>query len=460
MKRQNRIAFFNILSVLLINSIPFFTGSLFSRLLGTSGYGSLKIYNIWASVIAILFTLQTQSTLVNARVEYSLEEQDSYASSVMSLSVLVFLLCGTAVLIFIEPISELLRLEPMLIGLMLLQAFGTFSLNFLNTKFVYEFKAGKNMLTSLSLTLITLGLSLILILQLPQQIRYYGRVIAIAVTYGVIGIPACIYILAKGKTFIRRDYWKFCIALAVPSVFYNLSDLLLGQSDQVMLQQMLSETEVGQYSLAWTFGNVMFVIFGALNKTWCPFFFDEMKQGKRKSMWEKTANFLELFTVLSVGFILLAAEVYHFYASPDYWASTNLIPLFVSSYYLNFLCTFPVNFEYYHKRTKMVAAVTIAASLLNIVLNYFMIRWIGMAGAALATLISHGSQLVIHYLYCRYHLGDYPFGVRRWWKYAAAYFFMVVFVSVTGDFWMLRWGVGAALGLWELLRIRKRKVLI
>ena len=70
MKRQNRVAFFNILSTILLNGISIITGPLFSRLLGNSGFGVLKIYNIWVSVIAIAFTLQTQQTLVNARVEW------------------------------------------------------------------------------------------------------------------------------------------------------------------------------------------------------------------------------------------------------------------------------------------------------------------------------------------------------------------------------------------------------
>ena len=72
MKRQNRVAFFNILSVVLLNGISLITAPLFSRILGDSGYGILKIYNIWASVIAIVFTLQTESTLVNARVDVTI----------------------------------------------------------------------------------------------------------------------------------------------------------------------------------------------------------------------------------------------------------------------------------------------------------------------------------------------------------------------------------------------------
>lgn len=462
MKRQNRVAIFNILSTVLLNGISFVTAPLFAWLLGDSGYGVLSIYNIWVSALAIVFTLQTQGTLVNARVEYDEATQKKYQSSAMSLSLAVFLACSAVVLLLIKPISGWMQLEPLLICLMLLQAFGTFCVNFLNTKFVYEFKAGRNMLMSLGVTLVTLGLSVALILQMPKETAYYGRIVAIAATYGIIGIPSCIYILAKGKTFYNREFWKFCVMLAIPSVFYNLSDLILGQSDQVMLQHLLSEAHVGRYNYAWRFGNVMFIIFGALNNTWCPFFFEDVKQGHLDKMRAKATNFLELFTVLSVGFILLAPEVYHFYAPQDFRDSTGLIPVFVASYYLNFLCTFPVNYEYYHKKTKVVAVVTISSSLLNIALNYVLIQSMGMMGAAVATCVSHCLQLTMHYIYCRYILGkaDYPFGIRMWWKYAMAYVLMVILVSVTPDAWLLRWGIGAAIGVAELLRIKKRKVLI
>ncbi len=461
MKRRNRVAMFNILSTVLLNGISIITGPLFSSMLGTSGFGVLKIYNIWASVVAILFTLQTQGTLVNARVKYPEEQQKQYQSSVMAMSVLMFLLCGSVIGIFIQPISRLLKLEPLLIGLMLLQAFGTYCVNFLNTKYTYEFKAGRNMVISLAVTLVNLVLSVVLILQLPQEIRYYGRVTAIATTYALVGIPACILILLQGRTFFHREYWKFCIVLAIPTVFHNLSDLILGQSDQVMLQQMMDTSTVGCYGYAWQFANILFIIFGALNRTWCPFFFDEMKEGKREAMMDKTRNFLELFTILACGFILLAPEVYHVYGKRDYWSSTGIIPLFVASYYLNFLCTFPVNFEYYHKKTKVVAVVTISSSLLNVALNYVLIQVLGMAGAALATALSHGVQLLLHHLYCRrLGKGSYPFPLKVWFKYAVAFAAVMVFVYGTEALWLPRWGFGAVLGIWELLRIKQRKVLI
>lgn len=462
MKRRNRVAFFNILSTVLLRGISIFTAPLFTRLLGDSGYGVTQIYNTWVAVIAIVFSLQTQGTLANARTEYAEGEQLGYQSSAMTLSTLAYLLCSAVVLCFIGPISNALKLSRFLVLLMLIQGFGTFCINFLNTKFVYEFKAGRNMVLSLAVTILTLILSVVLVLSLPREINYLGRIGAISATYGILGIPVCIWILAKGKTFFQKGYWKFCIVLAIPAVFYNVSDLILGHSDKVMIQQMLGEAPLGRYAAALNFAGIMFTIYAALNNSWCPFFFEDMKQGDRDSLREKTENYLELFTVLSLGFVLLAREVYQVYVSREFWESTALIPLFVSSYYINFLCTFPVNFEYYHKKTKVVAAITVACCFLNIGLNYLFIRRMGMAGAAVATLISHSLQMTMHCLYARFVLGgaDYPFGIGLWAKYAAVYAAIAAAAALTPGLPVLRWGLGAAIGVWELWRITKRKALI
>lgn len=462
MKQRNRVAILNIASTLILNCIAIFTAPLFQRLLDKPGYGVVSIYSIWTSVIAIIFTLQTQGTLVNARVEYDEEEQEKYQSSVMGLSLVVFLAFAALVVIFIRPIAGALKLEWFLILLMLVHAFGTFCVNFLSTKFIYEFKPGWKMILSVSVPLATLGVSLLFVLNMPYESRYIGRILGISSVYGLLGIPICIYVLSRGKTFFHRQYWKFCLALAIPTVCYNLSDIILGQCDRVMLQQMMSTSMVAEYSYALGFAGIMFAIFGALNHTWCPYFFDDMKLGRGEALEARTKNFLELFTVLSVGFLLLATEVFHVYSKRDYWSGTRLIPIFVTSYYINFLCTFPVNYEYFRKKTKVVAVVTVIATVTNLALNYVLILKWQMLGAALATAISHCLQLIIHHCYCRFALGrtDYPFPIRLWRPYLLCYFAVVVLVYLLPGAWYIRWPLGAAIGLWELWRIKKRKVLI
>ena len=459
MKQRNRIAFFNILSTVVLKGSAFFTGMLFSRLLGGSGYGQLKLYNISVSIVTILFSLQTQTTLANARVEYPEEAQKGYQSSIMTLSVLFFGLCTGLVLVFLKPLSLGLELEPMIILLLLFQAFGNFCVEFLNKKNVYEFRAGWNMVLSMVMVLVPLALAVVLILQMPYETRYVGRVIANSVSYGVVGTAVCVGILLRGRTYFHREYWKFCLVLALPAVFHNLSDLILNQMDSLMLNALMNTAAVGYYGNAWGFANFLFILFQALNNIWCAYFFEEMKNGQRQAMLEKTRNFLEVFTILSCGFMLLAPEVYHVYAPKEFWVATMVIPLFTAAYYVNFLCTFPVNFEYYHKRPKAVAVITVSSSLLNLVLNFVFIRAMGMAGAAVATLASHCFQLTLHHLYS-VRLGEYPFPLKLWAGYPLVFCGILAVVFLLPDACFIRWPLGAVLGVFMLLRIRKRKVLI
>lgn len=132
----------------------------------------------------------------------------------------------------------------------------------------------------------------------------------------------------------------------------------------------------------------------------------------------------------------------------------------MSSFYLNFLCTFPVNYEFYYKKTGAVAAIAVISAVMNIALNWLFITRIGMIGAAIATVVSHSLQFLMHWLYARFAIHeDYVFGAFQWLPYGAAFAGTVLLVYLTPNFWLLRWGVGALLGIWELWRIYRRKSL-
>lgn len=459
MKKINRIAFFNILSTLILRGISIFSSPIFARLLGTSGFGVLSGYNNWMGVFTVLGTAGTMGTLVNARVEYDEEGQRRYQSAAMTLSICVMAAWTVLITFLIGPVSRLFGLTPILVYVMLLQAFGSFCGNFLNNKFTYEFKADWNLLISVGVALSTTVLGLVFVLNMPQETRYIGRIASYALVYGLLGVAACFYILRSGRVFFHKAYWKFCLALAIPSMCYNLSELVLGHSDLQMLRYMVDESSGGIYGLAYVMANVMFTFYASLDNSWKPFFFDDMKEGRRESVRTQAKNYMELFTVLAVGFVLLVTEVFHIYAGRDFWGGTVLIPIFLGSLYLNFLCTFPVNLEYFYKKTSVVAVVTIFCALVNIGLNYVMILKYGMMGAAVATLLARVLQFGIHFVYARFFIpgGAYPFGTFHWVPYLAAFCGACAMAYFAP--WYVRWPLGAIIGLWELLQIKKRKSL-
>ena len=50
--------------------------------------------------------------------------------------------------------------------------------------------------------------------------------------------------------------------------------------------------------------------------------------------------------------------------------------------------------------------------------------------------------------------------MKLWIAYAAVFCAVTALVFLTPNLWLLRWAVGGLFGIFELLRIRKRRVLI
>lgn len=459
---MNKITLYNILSTVVLQGISLFTSPLFSRLLGPTNYGIVSIYNTWVSLISITFGLQTQSTIAIARSEFSKDEQEKYQSSILSLSILSYFIFSVLVIILIVPLSSIMQVEQAMIVLMLLHGFGQFCINFANLKFTYEFKANLNFYMSLIVSISSIVLSLILISMLSEDSNYWGRILGNCFVYFSFGLIIACCIQSKGKMFYSHVYWSFCLPLAIPIIFHNLSGLILNQSDRVMLQQLGSLSNVGIYSLAYSFGSVISTIWNALNNSWVPFYYEFTNKKKKNDITAHTKNYCEVFTVICIGFMLLTPEVYKIFASKEYWNGVRLIPIFVVGFYFIFLYSFPVNYEFYCKKTKVIAIGTTFSAVLNIILNFVLIQKDGIYGAAFATLISYALQYFFHLISVRViekkQSVKYPYGKNAFLiPTLIVCICSIVCYSIDGTFIYARWIIGGVLGCVELYRLLKRK---
>lgn len=461
-KSTNRITLINIMSTVLLQGIAFFTAPLFSRLLGVENYGIYLIFSTWVSIVAVVFSLETLSTISIAPGVFPEEKQIKYQSSVLYLSIVAYFIFSAIVLIFIKPISLVLRLELVLCVLILIKGFSAMCMNFANAKFTIEFKAESNLILSLFISLTGIVISLLLFVVFPKTINYYARILGVTIVEFCVSIIFCFFIFKNGQVFYNKEYWKFCVPLSTPHIFHAVSGLLLNQSDKVMMQQMLDNSEVGIYGLAYSFSAVLTVIYCSLNNSWAPFYFYYSRNKQIKEVKEHAIYYIELFTILSIGFLLLSPEVFYLFASTEYWGGYLYIPLFTVSAYFTFLYSFPVNYETFHQNSKIIGIMTTIASVVNIILNYFFIKKIGAMGAAYATVIAHMIQFLAHYFCAEYLIvhDEYPFKLKIFWPYISGFFTVFILCIITeGRFAILRWGIGMLLGLYELRQIVKRKII-
>lgn len=458
-KSKNKVTIFNIASTVVLHGLVFFSGPVFSSVLGTNNYGIAAVYLTWVQIAAIVFSLQAGGAIAVARINYPQEDQNKYQSSAITLTTFAYLCFSAVTLIFAFITNEKFGFNLPMMALGLAQGWGLYCVTFMNSKFTYEFKADKNFFLSVTTSALTIGFSLLLIYAYPPEQNYWGRIIGQSVVYTVMGVCIFVYILRTGKLGYSKEYWLFTLPITIPVIFHSLAHIVLNQSDKIMIQGMISNSAAGIYALASTFGGAMNSIWHAFNNSWVPFYYEYTKHDQIAEMQKHAKNYIELFTIITMEFILLSREVFQIYAvNKSFWEGTDLLPLFALGYYFVFLYSFPVNYEFYHKQTRTIALGTTTAALLNILLNYFMIiRW-GILGAVIATAVSHSLQFGFHF-FCakRINVSDFPFRLSQFMPGFIAVCAACVMYWLAREMWFIRWGSGLILGVYLFSIIYKRR---
>lgn len=453
-RNQNVVALLNILSTIILQGLAFFSSPYFSRTLGAANYGIVSVFNTWVQIISIVFFVRMNGAVVMGMTEYSPKEQAGYQSSILSLSILIGIGFSTLTLFVVACVD---KSKLLFVAMMILQGFGMYCVMFANSKLTYEFRADLNLVMSVGISVITIGFSIIMINKYSMADNYWGRIYGVTIPYFIMGVLFTVHTLWKGKQIINFTYWKFALPLVIPMVFHGISGIILNQSDRVMLKAMQGDSVTGIYSLAYTFSNVINVCWSALNNTWVPIYYDNTRNGNIDKVKKQTKNYLELFTVLCTGFMMLTPEVYMIFASEEYRRHTSIIPIFVVGFYFIFLYSFPINYEIYHKKTKIIAIGSTASAAINIVLNIIMIDLWGVYGAAIATLLSYIVQFAFHYFAAKYVVcrTEYPFSIKAFTPYTII-IVVIALTCIIGIEWHIRWTVAVLAGLFEGYRILKR----
>lgn len=461
MQLQNKNAIFNILGPILLNSISFFTMPIFTRLLGPAQYGIVAVFNTWVGILSIVFGLQVQGSIGTAKARFGDELIKEYLSSILLLGLAFSVLCIIIGMIGEYPFAQWMLVSKDIYYLLGVHSVSTFVISFSSIAFVFYKKAQSSFFVNVTAAVSTAALSVAFILHaFPPDKAYLGKILGMVIPNAVLALGVIFYFLKEGHFFFKKSYIAFCLPICLPLIFHGLSHIILGQSDRIMIQRMMSNQATGLYSFMIVFSGVLTAIWGALNNTWVPFYYDDLRAGKIEVIKRKSKNYIFIFSIIHVVFLLWAPEVIKLFTPSAFWDAIPLLPLFVMSNYFVFMYSFPVNFQFYHKSTVSIAIGTVAAALLNIGLNALWIPSFGMQGAAAATLIAHiGLFLFQEFISARLLHESYHYDL----KFFLPGIFIICIVSsmffLLSDFIWLRWGLGVVLSAVFFYNIYRRKSL-
>lgn len=457
LKTKNCQAIFNILSVGVLSIINFISIPIFTRLLGVNQFGEYTIYYTWVTFFACSISLQIESTLGVARHNFGEESFKKYASSVTLLSIICAICIAITVITLNSHVYKFISNTNYLV-LMLVNASGIAMVNLTANYLIFDKKAEIRFLLNSSISVLSTVASIYLILYANTE-KYISRGIGGAISYAIISVICIILVIKSGRTFFNAKYWKFAIMTGAPVILHMLSQNILNQSNKIMMDYIgLSKTEIGIFGFICSLTAIVNVLLSALNTTWVPYLYDELHKGNTEKIKSMTGNYIFLFTSVCVCFILTSAELCKLFAPGEFWGSISYIPFFAISSYFIFMYQFPVNVEFFNKKTISIAICTVIASLISIVLNYTLIYKFNVLGAVIGVILSNAVLFVIHYIStefminveCLYNKDKFIIG------------FLCIIMSIIGyyllkDFVYLRWIISIIIASTAVTRIIKNK---
>lgn len=215
----------------------------------------------------------------------------------------------------------------------------------------------------------------------------------------------------KAKPAYNREYWKFGIRYSLPVVPHGISQVLLAQFDRIMIRSMVSDAAAGIYSLAGNVQLVLTVLTDSIATVWSTWFYQKMDANDTKDIQHRAFQLCRMFAALCVGMIAIAPEMIWILGGKQYEQATYVaVPLVIVSFVL-FVYNVVAVAEYYSQKTTYIMYGTLAASVVDIVLNLFFVSRFGFVAAAYTTLTSYIFYLIFHMQLSRKLLG---FSIVRW----------------------------------------------
>ena len=370
----------------------FLTTPIFTRLMSHEQYGMYNNFASWQSILAILFTFNVQASLISARYDYE-KDLNRYIFSTLSMSTASVLLCTFILNLFSDWAQDFFSLSTMYINLMMAHILFMKVFEMFQTEQRYFFKYKLQVCLSIVSTLASLGLSLLLVTQMGDKLT--GRIIGSVLPSIVIGL--CLYLVyfVKGRR-IHFGYWKYALVICLPYIPHLLSMTVLNSTDRIMITKMCGATDTALYSLAYTCGTMMTILLNSINMAFSSWLADRLHENDTKSVRNFSKYYISVFVCISFGAMMIAPEILYILGGNEYLPAVYVMPPVAMGCICQFLYTMMVNVEQIKRKTVGMALASVAAAVLNYVLNLLLIPRFGYIAAAYTTLAGFLLLLVLH----------------------------------------------------------------
>lgn len=367
---------------------------IFTRIMSKDAYGLVNTYAAWVLVLNTFIGLNLFITVRNAYLDYK-EDYEAFQSSVLLLSLLSGVFFTGVIVGGVRILGIHTEISVILIAA--IQAMSLHTINFQMAVWSMENRYKLRTMLLVAPNIFHTVMSVVLIFIFPQH-QYFAKICGNSFGMAVFAIGIIFYTFHNASCKGAARFWKYAVLISVPAIMSTLSDLLLMQSDRIMLTHMVGASETAVYSLVYNIGSILIALYTAINGSWTPWFYKKLDEEKIDEIHRVQKMYVYVFTYMAIGLLTISPEVVKVLSPKTYWTGIGYVNLIVIASFLIYLYAFFTTYLMYLKKTGTIAVNTMIAAILNIILNYFLIPRYKAYGAAYATIISYAVLFILQYM--------------------------------------------------------------
>jgi len=259
------------------------------------------------------------------------------------------------------------------------------------------------------------------ILNLGVYAMMYGLILAALVPTVINLYLTRQYIKPSRRFSILKEPLRF----GYPLIFNGFANTTIQSGDKIILQAMMNISSVGLYSFGYTVSGIInsFIVMPIKNAVTPAIYQKEDNEQEQKKLIADIGlayYIISLFLVFLLGmFIQEILQI--LIKNKDYWPAASVVPVLAYSYVIQGLGNFFEIGLMMKQKSKTISAILVICTVSNVLLNILFIPFMGMMGAAYATLVAFFIWTGLRYYSCNKH---FPITIN--FRLIVSYSFIVI----------------------------------
>jgi len=377
--------------------VSFLLLPVFTRYLSQYDYGIIATFSAVIACLTGVVGMGSNTLLSKNYFGLDLKERKIYIANILGLIIVNSLFIMCILLIFGNFFSSLIKISITLLLLSVIVSSGNMIYAILLTLYQLKKQAMKYAIISNSKTLIEISISLFFIL--VMSLKWEGRIGGITLST-LLFLVITLLIFKKEKIVLTFSgkYFKELVFLGSPLIISHISGWANNMIDRLMINNLISVEATGIYSIGYKFGMIIMIIEVAFSRAWLPYFYEKIEGNKNVDK----LNIVKITYIYTTGLIIFSLfygyfskYLLYFMVDNKFYAAGKFIFLIAMAYCFDGILKLFSGYLIYSGRIKLFSSIIAISAGVNIVLNYILLRRIGIIGAAWAAFISFAVELVL-----------------------------------------------------------------